>query len=71
LNMDRLRIQAVPARRAICAICNKDRHCFYVDLDFRGRGICQEDSGFVIIAETALNKAGLSIPTDSILEDHQ
>jgi hypothetical protein len=68
---DRLRIQPVPVSVARCFICARIGNCSHVDLDFRGAPVCDHCSGFVIIAEVNLRNAGLSIPTDSIMEKEE
>ena len=45
-----------------CAICAQTRLCFHQDADFDNAGVCQECSGFVIIAECVLLDHGFLQP---------
>jgi hypothetical protein len=66
VNVARLSIRTLKSgypRR--CAICEKIRFCFHQDADFDHAGVCQECSGFVIIAECRLLDAGFLQPGKS------
>jgi len=66
-NIDNLRIRKIPRRVARCAICGTIAPCYYHDADLC-RYICIEDSAHVMAAELLLLRAGLEIPSDSILD---
>lgn len=68
------RIHKVPDVKDKCALCSEiamgchfDHDLAAITADRRGH-ICYQCSGFVIVAESWLRSAHLSIPTDSILD---
>jgi hypothetical protein len=63
MNLNGLNIYPVLGKKTRCCVCNANHvPCYHRDFDFGNYYICQECSGFVILAEAFLLELGFSQP---------